>query len=274
MLLECTARLKCACSPATRTCGTCSRRTSGKPPGYPNRPAQPKRVQPEYRGAVSQACYWEFYKSWSTCPPTRPDLTGRNCPLSAMGVKVSFVCSNSTVFLRIDIFSQYGEINNSIKPRDAYMHHWPGSPLTQVMAWVSARRQAIAWTNFHFIISNNPTNTLQWFLLVVWKKNAFGNDTQIAIILSRPQCVNMALIYIATTTFMYPPNGYTCNRVKHQKKLHFLTQVIITTMKTHCIHGNNVCSQPIYYCLGCFKRHFRMKIWYPTKWRQNVAIIY
>ena len=29
MLLDCTARLKCACSPATPTCGTCSRRTSG-----------------------------------------------------------------------------------------------------------------------------------------------------------------------------------------------------------------------------------------------------
>ena len=37
-------------------------------------------------------------------------------------------------FLRMDIFSQYGEVINSISPRDSYMHHWPGSPLTQVMA--------------------------------------------------------------------------------------------------------------------------------------------
>ena len=37
-------------------------------------------------------------------------------------------------FLRMDIVSQYGEVINSINPRDSYMHHWPGSPLTQVMA--------------------------------------------------------------------------------------------------------------------------------------------
>ena len=37
-------------------------------------------------------------------------------------------------FLCMDISSQYGEVINSINPRDSYMHHWPGSPLTQVMA--------------------------------------------------------------------------------------------------------------------------------------------
>ena len=37
-------------------------------------------------------------------------------------------------------FSPFGyifpirEVINSIHPRDSYMHHWPGSPLTQVMA--------------------------------------------------------------------------------------------------------------------------------------------
>ena len=107
MLLDCTYRLKCACSPATRTCGTCRRRTSGKPPGHPNPTGATKRAQPEYRSAVSQACYWGFYKIWSTRPSPRPNLRGRNCPLSAMGVKVSLVCSNSTVFLRMDISSQY-----------------------------------------------------------------------------------------------------------------------------------------------------------------------
>ena len=48
-----------------------------------------------------------------------------------MGVKVSLVCSNSTVFLRMDIFPQHGEVINSINPRDSYMHHWRGSPMTQ-----------------------------------------------------------------------------------------------------------------------------------------------
>ena len=37
-------------------------------------------------------------------------------------------------------FSPYGyicpirEVINSVNPRDSYMHHWPASPLTQVMA--------------------------------------------------------------------------------------------------------------------------------------------
>ena len=48
-----------------------------------------------------------------------------------MGVKVSLVCSNSTVFLRMDISPQHGEVINSINPRDSYMHHWRGSPMTQ-----------------------------------------------------------------------------------------------------------------------------------------------
>ena len=37
-------------------------------------------------------------------------------------------------FLRMDIFSQYAKVINSINPRDSYMHQCPGSPLTQVMA--------------------------------------------------------------------------------------------------------------------------------------------
>ena len=68
-------------------------------------------------------------------PDPWPDPTCRNCPLSAMAVKVSLVCSNSTVFLRIDVFSQCSEVINSINPINTYMHHWLWSPLTQVMAW-------------------------------------------------------------------------------------------------------------------------------------------
>ena len=98
-------------------------------------PATPLEVKLLHAVRGHLCLQWGFYKSWSTCPPTRPDLTGRNCPLSAMGVKVSLVCSNSTVFSPHRYISQYGEVNNSINPRDAYMHHWPGSPLTQVMTW-------------------------------------------------------------------------------------------------------------------------------------------
>ena len=45
-----------------------------------------------------KGCHWGFYKIWSTRPSPRPNLRGRTCPLSVMGVKVSLVCSNSTVF--------------------------------------------------------------------------------------------------------------------------------------------------------------------------------
>ena len=83
---------------------------------------------------LSPSYQWGFYKIWSTRPSPPPNLRGRNCPLSAMGVRVSLVCSNSTVFLQMDVFSQYGEVINSINPRDSYMHHWPRSPLTLVMA--------------------------------------------------------------------------------------------------------------------------------------------
>ena len=42
-------------------------------------------------------------------------------------------------------------------------------------------------------------------------------------------------------------------------------------MKTRCIHGSNMCSRPIYW-LGCIKRHFSMKIWYPKKRLQNAIM--
>ena len=63
---------------------------------------------------------------------------------------------------------------------------------------------------------------------------------------------------------MYPPNRYTSNRVENTRKS-YIRHVIITIMQTRCIHGNNLCSRPIW--------HFSKKIWYPTKWLQNVAMI-
>ena len=39
------------------------------------------------------------------------------------------------VFTKYGQRIQYGEVINPINPRDAFMHHWSGSPLTQVMAW-------------------------------------------------------------------------------------------------------------------------------------------
>ena len=95
-----------------------------------------------------QACYWGFYKIWSTRPSPRPNLSGRNCPLSVMGVKVSLVCSNSTVF------SPHGHIfptrwSNQLNQSErviyvplAWISTDPGNGL------VSSLCQAIAWTNF------------------------------------------------------------------------------------------------------------------------------
>ena len=95
-------------------------------------------------------------------PVSRPNLRGRNCPFSDMGVKVSLVRSNSTVFLRMDIFSQYGEVINSINPRDSYMHHWPGSPLIQIMDECLLCAKPLP-EQILFIINCTVRNKLQWF---------------------------------------------------------------------------------------------------------------
>ena len=41
---------------------------------------------------------WGFYKMWWTRPSPRSHLRGWNCPLSAMGVKVSLACSKQYRF--------------------------------------------------------------------------------------------------------------------------------------------------------------------------------
>ena len=55
--------------------------------------------------------------------------------------------------------------------------------------------------------------------------------------------------------------------------VYFVTNVSITIIQIRRIHGINMCSRPIYWH-DCWTRHFSMKIWYPTKWYLNVAIIY
>ena len=78
--------------------------------------------------------------------PTRPDPRGRNCPLLAVGVKVSPVCSNSTVFLRMDIISEYGEEINQSKRLVYAPLAWTTTDSGNGL--VSSLCQAIAWTNF------------------------------------------------------------------------------------------------------------------------------
>ena len=92
-------------------------------------------------------CQRGFYKIWSTRPSHRPNPRGRNCPLSAMGVKVFLVCSNSTVFLRMGIFSQISW-NYQLDQSERLIH--------AQLAWittdsdnglVSSLCQVIGWTN-------------------------------------------------------------------------------------------------------------------------------
>ena len=69
----------------------------------------------------------------SSLAPTHPE--GSELPTFSYGGEgIPRVLKQYRFLLRMDIFSQYGEVINSINPRDSYMHHWPGSPLTQVMA--------------------------------------------------------------------------------------------------------------------------------------------
>ena len=147
------------------------------------------------------------------------------------------------------------------------------APLTWITTdpgndWVSARRQAIVWTNFHSIINCTLRNTLQWFFSSL-KKMHLEIMGKLVVIVSRPQCVKYGIdLYpYPTVMYMYPPNGYTCKRVnKTPEKLLLPTHVIIATIKTRCMHENSMCSRPIYW-LGCFKRHFSMKKGIP--WNDN-----
>ena len=50
------------------------------------------------------------------------------------GATASPVCSNSTLFLRIDIYFLIRWSNQPYQS-ETHMHHWCGSPLSQVMAW-------------------------------------------------------------------------------------------------------------------------------------------
>ena len=123
--------------------------------------------------AGSQSCQWGFYKIWSTRPSPRPNLRGRNCPLSVMGVKVSLVCSNSTVFsphgyiFPIRWSNQLNQSERLICAPLAWITTDPGNGL------VSSLCQAIAWSKFWFIINCTLGNKLQWFFSrltkIIWK---------------------------------------------------------------------------------------------------------
>ena len=94
------------------------------------------------------SCYWGFYKIWSTRPSPRPNLRGRNCPLPVMGVKVSLVCSNNTVFsphgyiFPIRWRNQLNQSERLIYAPLAWITTDPGNGLVYSLC------QAIAWINF------------------------------------------------------------------------------------------------------------------------------
>ena len=118
-------------------------------------------------------------------------------------------CAQTVPFYSASIcFFQYGEVINSINPRDAYMHHWPGSPLTRVLTCCLLSAKPLPGTIF--ILYSTPLGINCSEFLVMSKKMDLEMIWKIRVIFSRPHC---ALIYIATTTVIYPPNGYTCNRV-------------------------------------------------------------
>ena len=118
--------------------------------------------------------------------PTRPD--GSELPIFSYGGEgILRVLKQYRFFPHRYIFPKRwsNQINQS--QRRIY------APLTRITTdpgngLVYARRQAIAWTNFHFIISYTATNTLQWFFSRL-KNMHLWMICIIVVILSRPQCV-------------------------------------------------------------------------------------
>ena len=141
-------------------------------------------------------------------------------------MKVFLVCSNCTGVLRIDIYSQYGAVINLISPRDAYMHNWPGSPLTQVMACCLDGAKPL----LEPIITHNQLHPWEQIAVIfkTFEKNGLGNNMQSLVILSRPKCVKHDNWFIPLPLRPYIHQMvYTSNRVnKTPEKLHFVTHVI------------------------------------------------
>ena len=98
-------------------------------------------------------------------------------------------------------FQKYGEVINSINPGDTHMHYWQEYPLTQVMAWFCwVLNQCL--NQFSFIIN---CTLRKWYAKLT--SSCLGINV-----------LSMALIFTATTTVIYPSNGYTSNRVKNTRK--------------------------------------------------------
>ena len=108
-------------------------------------------------------CYWGFLQIMVNLSPdpTRPD--GSELPIFSYGGEgIPRVPKQYRFSPHRYIFPKWwsNQLNQSERRKYAQLP-WittdPGNGL------LSARRQAIAWTNFHFIINYTATNTLQWF---------------------------------------------------------------------------------------------------------------
>ena len=114
--------------------------------GTHNRPPGGRHL----RGISGYTGLWGFYKIWSNRPSTRPDPTGWNCPLYSYGDE------RIPRALTLPFFS---ECCRCVFPvRWSRQHNESGWHIYAPLNWitadsgngsVSARRQAIAWTNFH-----------------------------------------------------------------------------------------------------------------------------
>ena len=154
-----------------------------------------------------------------------------------------------------------------MNPRNVYMHYWPGSPLTQVKAWC-----LLGGKSLPELASTAPLVGMYIFRLK--KKMDWKWYAKLWASCPGLHVLNMAMIYTTTTTiYIHQMDIRAIMWTEHQKKLHFVTHIKITIMQTYCMHGNSMCSRPIYW-LGCLKQYFSIKLWYTTKWLHNSAIIY
>ena len=143
--------------------------------------------------------------------PTRPD--GLELPtISYRGEGIRRALAVPFHWHFIGVLSHYGDVINSMNPRDAHMRHWIESPLTPVMGWclLGAKplpepiliykhvhpKEHIA-VKFFLKIHTFPLKKCICNWYAKWWSSCLGLNM-----------LNMGLIYTNTTAIIYSPNAH------------------------------------------------------------------
>ena len=208
--------------------------------------------------------------------PTRPD--GSELPTFSYGgegiprVLKQYRFFSASIYFPIRWSNQLNQSERRIYAPLTWITTDPGNDL------VSARRQAIAWTNFHFIINCTATNTLQWCFSRLKKKMHLEMICKIVVILSRPQCVKHGIdlyrYHYSHVSTKYWPNGYTCNRVNKTPERATFRQARYYRDYENPLHTRKQCVPDLSIALVASNDTSGWKYDILSKWWQHVAIIY